>query len=64
MSARKISFDQGAFCFHKTDLKGVFPLVVTEKIKDEDKVNVSWMNKAGNLKNSMLHINCLRPAVM
>ncbi len=64
MGARKISFDQGAFCFHKTDLKGVFPMVVSEKIKDQDKVCVSWMNKAGNLKISTLHVNCLRPAVM
>lgn len=61
---RKYRFDEGAFCFHKTDLKGNFPLVVSEKNLNDNTVTVSWMNQAGNLKVSVLPVNTLRPAKM
>lgn len=63
METRKLHFDVGSLVYHKTDVKELFLMVVEQKSAIPDQVCVSWINRTGNLKTGILHVNSLKPAI-
>ncbi len=68
MKTNKKPFAPGTIVFHKTDLQGNYPMVITDVAEHEDPENpeeiaVCYMTKTGHIKHDVLTGNSIRHGV-
>jgi hypothetical protein len=69
MRTNKKQFTPGTIVFHKTDLQGNFPMVISEEIPEHEdpenpeEIHVSYISKTGHIKNAVLSGHSIRYGV-
>ncbi len=68
MKTNQKPFVAGIIVFHKTDLQGIFPMVIEEIPEHENPENpeeiaISYMTKTGHIKHAVLSGNSIRHGV-